>query len=102
MKITPENYTALKEDIQAIVNHYKFDIKTADHGKTGCKTMWQLFHAAGLERSQDDSHPAFTRGRTRVLPCVGVWWGDRLYKQGLNDSHIETALKAIRKEMENK
>ena len=89
-----EQYT---NDIRAVIKAKGIDLTTADHGKTGLKTMWTATHIARENRAYDDNHPGFVSGRwQRVRPYDGSDYCE-FYEGGANDSHVETLLRAIRK-----
>ena len=99
MKIDPQVYERMKSDIAALATHHKIDVATADGGKTGLKTMWTLLDSARRNRAYDNNHPAFKSGQwPRVLPYDGSEY-TVYYKGGCNDSHVETALRKIKKEL---
>jgi hypothetical protein len=92
----PTTYVALKSDIKTMVEYFNTLHKDLDY--SGSAIQFQILFIANFQRGQDDSHPNFQRGMTRVLPYIGrdpSW----LYKEGLNDDHIKTALKKIFKEL---
>jgi predicted DNA-binding protein (MmcQ/YjbR family) len=94
MKITPEVYAELKQDVLAIAAHCQFKIRP----DTSMTTMWCIVNEINAQRSYDDTHPRWAE-RKRILPASHVnkqcWLNDRLYQSGLNDEHIKTALKKI-------
>lgn len=96
MKMSPEIFEAMKADILSVAKALQIDIKSADGGSTGLKTMWELLHKVSQDRAFDDSHPAFQSGAwKRVLPC------DKrnycfYYADDCDDSHVETALRKIK------
>jgi hypothetical protein len=93
MKMTPEQYTALKADIHAIAIHCRLTITQ----KTDPVTLWYATMEVNAQRSYGDDHPRWTKTK-RVLPASHVdsqcWLAD-FYNKGLNDAHIMTALKKI-------
>ncbi len=96
MKIPPDLFNAMRHDIRAIVKATNLNLHKANHGTSGLLTMWQLFHKMNSDRHYDDKHPGFVSGKwTRVLPYVG--W--EMTFKNFNDSHIETALRAIKVEL---
>jgi hypothetical protein len=99
MKITAEQYAELKVAVNNIADAYNL-LKRPD---TSTAVLWAIFHEVNAQKSFDDTHPRW-QTRARVIPLthkdqsyIGV-----LYKSGLNDKTLETALKAIAKEWERK
>jgi meiotically up-regulated gene 157 (Mug157) protein len=101
MKMDNEKYDEIKAGIAQIVDfHGKKQVQTvyADYPLT--RMMFDLFNMLWFDKEYDDTHPAYVNGRKRVLPQTNPSWLNDLYKSGLNDSHIETALKKIAKELD--
>ncbi len=99
MKISPEIYKSMKDDIKAVADHFKINVATADGGQTGLKTMYGLLNVVSDNRAYDDNHPGYIRGIwTRVLPYDGR---DHCfyYANGCNDTHVATALRKIKQEL---
>lgn len=95
MIIPRERQDKYLTDIQVILDKNGIDIAKQDHGKTGLKAMWQLFHEVEFQRTQNDMHPAFVGGKSRYLPQEVNRVS--LYSEfNCNDSHIETMLKQIK------
>lgn len=93
MKMPKEMYDSLKADIEVIVRELTlFD-------RLDMKTMWDIHAIVSRNRAYDDNHPNFkSKAWKRFLPFDGrnyCWY----YDAGLDDSHVETALKKIRKEL---
>ena len=98
MKMTLEDYNELKADIKAV--SAATGLSSCDEGKTGLRRMYLLFTFVNQDRAYDDKHPSFVQGHwKRVLPYTGRDYC-HLYEKGLDDSHIETALKHIKNELE--
>ena len=101
MRIKGTRYQELKEGVRAILDHHGLDqleehYKKANYSVTSM--MWELLNQVLYDFENDDSHPAYAKcGRTRIVPYKGREWN--LYADGVNDSHIETALKKIGKEL---
>lgn len=82
MKIKKEDYQHMKNAIaflnpDNIKEHLAFIIQEEKAKDINMRLRWDTFYAAGLSR----------------FAC------DTLYKYGCNDDHIDTALKAIAKEL---
>ncbi len=100
MKMSPEKYAEIKEGIRQIVDHHgKAKIQDGFKGKSITAMMFALFAALWFDLQYEDTHPAYVAGRVRILPHKDHGWLNNLYNSGLNDSHIETALKKIAKEL---
>lgn len=101
MKMSPERYAELKEGIRQMVDHHgKAPTEAEFKGKTLTRMMWAIFHAVLFDWQYEDTHPAYAAGKVRVLPHKDHnYLNGKLYGEGLNDSHIETALKKIAKEL---
>lgn len=101
MKIKGARYEELKEGVRAILAHHGLDqlkqhYKEANYPESSM--MWELLNQALYDFENDDTHPAYRKGgRTRIVPCKAREWN--LYADGVNDSHIETALRKIGKEL---
>jgi hypothetical protein len=92
MKMTQPVFDSLKSDLAIVAD--KLGIEPAPN--ENLRTMFNLLAIVSQCRAFDDNHPNFKSGRwARVLPYDGrnyCWY----YDGGLNDSHIETALKKIK------
>lgn len=98
MKMSPALYADLAADIQTVANI------TRPAGllhEPSLAEMWQLFHRVRFDRMSPPNHPAYLR-LTRFLPRWegdrggNAHWLNRFYvTEGLNDSHIATALRRI-------
>lgn len=101
MKMSQALFSELKNDITIVAARLNAPMITNSD-------MWNLFHKVQFDRCNDDSHPAFQRGRARIL---SFWskhgesqamqgndnWLNRFYNdENLDDSHILTALRKIR------
>lgn len=96
MKMTPQRYDELKTGIKQIVDHYgRQNLGTP---KSPTSLLWKLFHAVTEDFQYHDDHPLY-RQRSRILPHQDDHWLNKMYASGLNDTHIETALKRIGKEL---
>lgn len=98
MKMTKELYDALKADIAVVLKGCGFALRK----DTSTAVLWRLLHEVNAQRSYDDSHPRWTQ-IPRWLPLSPNQdhsYLNVLYRSGLNDSHIETALKKIAQEWE--
>lgn len=108
MKMSNALYEELKADMITLA---KFHLSLGYTRRFSQSDMWKLFHIVCFDRMNDDSHPAFLNGRTRILP---YWsrngepiemrgndhWLNRFYvEEDLNDSNIHTALNKIYKEI---
>lgn len=99
MKMSPSTYEEIKTGIRAVVNFLGQDNVRAARDDTSTQSMmWQLFILAEFDYRNDDSHPAYVKGRARVVPFKAFNWSP--YNEGLKDSHIETALMKIGRELD--
>lgn len=98
MKIPKEIFEQLKQDILFVVESYKLKSgwKDLDHGKSGLKVMWQIYWKVTNQRQYDDSHPKWETEK-RIF-SFDKDYRDK-YKE-FNDSHIDTALRKIKQEIE--
>lgn len=101
MKMSRERYNLLLASMRTVVDHFgPADVRryAKKHGKV--RTMWGLLYKAIDQLGYHDNHPFFLNGTwTRILPNVE---GFNVYDDNgtsLNDSHIETALKSIFREL---
>lgn len=101
MKITAEKYAEIRDGIKTIVDGVGLEtIKMHYAGKTVGRIMWDLFSALWFDKQFDDNHPSYVQGvKRRILPQTDPNWLNNLYNSGINDSHIETALKKVAKEL---
>jgi hypothetical protein len=99
MKMTAETYAQLKADVHTIAKDCGFNIRA----NTSIATLWTIVHEINAQRSYGIEHPRW-QTRDRVLPPShvnkGNWLNETMYKAGLNDNHIETALAQIAKDVE--
>ena len=91
MKMQKAQFEKLKADFWAIAKARPHVARTLT-----MRDVWEVFHQVCEDRSYDDTHPFFTKGmRVRVLPYEGHGSLNMFYNAGLNDAHIETALRRI-------
>jgi|SRR6185312_4183716 len=98
MKMTDAQYKELKDSIDVIAKHCKIERSQ----NTSMAVMWALVHEVNAQKSYSSDHPRWVT-IPRLLhysPHEPYYYLDTLYRSGLNDSHIETALKQIRKDWE--
>lgn len=97
MKMPIEVYNALVRDLELIAD----DIKVRPINMAGA---WSVFNLVMRERNADDDSPYFSRRRRTVAQDkeeyrAGGSAYDLFYtKHGLDDTHIETALRKWAKE----
>lgn len=92
MKIKAEQYNEMKEAIQKIVDFYGPENFCGSNMK---QVMWQLFHRVAFDFMNDDTHPNYTM-RPRINPHKPGW---KMYHDGINDTHWNTVLNKILKEL---
>ncbi len=102
MKISPEIYKQIKDDIAAVMKALnglelnRLDLTKDDEHLT---VMWSLLGIVSHNRAFDDSHPSFANGDCkRILPYDGRDYCF-YYTNGCNDKHVATALRAIREDL---
>lgn len=89
MKISTDRYNEIKNGISRLIDEYhKASIEPG--------SMWELFNHVSFDFMYDDNHPAYRAGRKRINPHKEGW---NIYKDDLNDKHIETALMKIGREL---
>lgn len=95
MKMGKEQYEQLKSDIRTVGNSLSIlhSVQYSPQGVTGLRHMYALLAVVNANRAYDDAWFALA-GRARVLP----YSGRELYDV-LDDVHIATALRRIRKEL---
>lgn len=97
MKMTDAQYKDLKDSIDVIAKHCKL-LRRPD---TSLTVLWSLLHEVNAQKSYANDHPRW-QTTPRLLHVSHVHTAssyiNELYKSGLNDSHIETALKQIAKD----
>jgi hypothetical protein len=95
MKITGPKYDLMAAAIRGFVEAFGgvANVQRSCAKMNNRQFLWWVWNYASDSLLYDDSHPLFSRsGRTRVHPHVP---GFDVYADGVNDSHIETALKSI-------
>ena len=102
MKISNQDYAKMKADISAVAKARNVDFTNGgeyDAKVFSPRIMFDLLAFASHNRAFDDAHPQYVSNPAfRVLPFTGqdyCWY----YKSGLNDTHIETALRKIQTEI---
>lgn len=95
MKMPTNEYESLKADYLAMVAALQERHGPLNYSERGM--MWRIYHRVCDDRSYDDSHPFYIgeSPRPRVLAFIDWRWNSKFYDMGLNDSHIETALRRI-------
>lgn len=98
MKIQPAKYNVMLAAMRAVVEHFGLEkVKANFAGKSDAWIVWGIWRVAHNNLQYDDKHPFFMDGTwTRIHPHDPTF---RLYEEGLHDSHIETALKRICREL---
>lgn len=106
MKMNPTLYTEIKEGIRQVTDHFgPQNVKDAIVQRSLTAVMWSLLNSVMHDWMYDDTHPAYVKGRVRILPHKDRMWsiydnnGERHNRNGIHDSHIETALTKIAKEL---
>lgn len=90
MKIKGEKYEIMKAAMSAALKDHALPITLAD--------LWQLWAMAERNLRYSDEHPGFKSGLwKRIFPQNKNF---DTYSEDHNDSHIETALRNIVKEVE--
>ncbi len=101
MKMSQACYDSLKSDIQTVCDKVGVAPIKAVFAISPVKTMFDLLAVVSFNRAFDDAHPHFAVNNSqRFLPHHGrdyCWY----YKDagGLHDSHVETALLRIGREL---
>jgi hypothetical protein len=104
MKMSNVCYADLKSDIEKVADSFSANMgaeKLLDYvSSRPVAAMLQMLHEVSHNRAFNDSHPHYQAGKKRILPHDGrdfCWY----YKDGmgLDDTHIQTALLKIKKEI---
>lgn len=102
MKIAPTSvlYTKMFNAFKDVMEYHggANAIKQAEQqaGLTRKRTIWDIWHSASDNLRYDDNHPRY-RKLKRILPYDASF---NLYEDdSVNDSHIETALNHIAKQL---
>lgn len=97
MKIQGKKYEVMKTAMTTLIEHLRSrgnlqKVLNAHESKTFL--LWNLWGAVSFQLLNDDNHPAFTRlhNLERIVPYNPEF---DAYSDGVNDDHIETALKHI-------
>lgn len=93
MKIKPETFEELKRDIDTVISRAGFDVGDAIRTSNIVRVGFSLLAIVNSDRAYQDHHPTY-KVRPRLLSYTGRKYS-WLHDQGLNDSHMETALKRI-------
>ncbi len=102
MKINGTKYATMTAAMRAVVETAGGAARVREHfaasGLTTLRMLWDVWNGADRNLRYDDSHPAFASGQwTRAYPQDA---GFNLYADpSVNDTHIETALKKIGREL---
>ncbi len=99
MRIKAQQYDTMRVALKAVVDHAggAEAVRKQYATKTMGRLLWDLWHVAEDNLRYDDTHPGFANGHwPRVFPHNPSF---DLYANGVNDSHIETALRKIGKEL---
>jgi len=95
MKMKTERYELLKSGFAALVAHYCYTGHTFSMGD-----LWNVYHHVVRQFLYDDSHPGFAKHHwQRLLPFMPNY---NQYEGGLNDNHLETAIRRIAKDLKLK
>lgn len=100
MKIAGIKFARMKGAVKAVVDNIGpsavMKKRTANQWSES-RLLWELWNAAQNNLIYNDGHPCFANCHwTRVYPhCEGF----NVYSDGINDAHIETALRKIAKEL---
>lgn len=98
MKMKTETYEELKKDLLELIDLAGVQL---DVRKGRKRAMWDLLNVVNTDRAyQDKDHPCGRGTRPRFLAYTGRPY-NWLYKEGLQDSHVETALMKIFWEVTN-
>jgi hypothetical protein len=98
MKITGRKLDTMRRAFGAVANHVGIAAlrqNAAKHGHSQTRLLWDVWHEASSQLRYDDTHPRW-RTRTRCVPCDVSF---DAYTDGCADSHIETALRVIAREV---
>jgi hypothetical protein len=94
MKASKELYESVKGDIKVMGDYFKVNYNDLSIGD-----LWRLLSFVSRDRAYDDLHPGFaSKVYKRLLPYDGRDYCF-YYKEGLNDDHVTTMLKSIKKEL---
>lgn len=111
MKMPIDLYKELEADVKTVIQNYYIPRGFTSPLERG--DMWSIFNTIMVDRMNDDTHPIFAeKVRPRILP---FWsrngetkamqgndhWLNRFYGNGLDDSHITTALNRIHRSLYN-
>ena len=104
MKMPADLYQEIKQAFERLVTHFGRENLLA-YAKTMTEEafVWKLWNRVSDDWRDDDNHPRFQnhpgfKAHVRINPHKDRMWS--IYNLGLNDSHIETALKRICKELQ--
>jgi hypothetical protein len=101
MRIVGVKYNKMLAAMRAVVDFLggpaAVNAKAEENKFTQRRKLWDLWHIASDNMQYDDTHPWFVSGRwKRIIPQDTTF---DMYSGGDCDSHIETALKQIGKEL---
>ncbi len=100
-KIAGQHFRLMKEAFTAVVNAHggveRLRTEYFSANLTEKRLIWDVWRIAHNNLQYDDEHPFFKNGRwKRIYPYHSTF---KMYPSGVNDSHIETALKRIAKDL---
>lgn len=99
MKMSPQRYNELKEGIRQVVDHFGPQKIKEQYELAPKRMIWDLLRILIRNWGYDDTHPAFAEGVwKRIIPYKGIDYST-YYNEGLNDSHLTTALNKIVREL---
>jgi hypothetical protein len=109
MKINGRKYDTMKRAMTALVESMggaiavkelyvvKLLATGIDEHRKQTRMVWDLWSTAERSLLYDDTHPGFVKGHwVRVVQHLPGW---SVYTDGVNDVHIETALRKIGAEL---
>jgi len=101
MKMSQVRYEQLKNGIRTIADHLgPQNCRDFAEDRNGCQLMWALYHKLTNQLQYNDNHPCFANGTwVRLVPHDENFQSYDDNGVTLHDTHIETALKLIRKEL---
>lgn len=100
MRMTAKTYEIVRAAIRAVVENYggPTAVRKAYANLSTERMLWDTWNLASFDLRNDDDHPFYTSGKHKRV-CAYVPGFD-VYREGLNDTHIATALRKIGRELE--
>lgn len=93
IKMSDEKYQDMANGILKVIEKNGKEKIGEAYKEKPIRVIWEVFHEWHFQKKNDDNHPSFKQQPDRRV--VEYTPGYDVYSGGLNDSHIQSALKSI-------